>query len=151
MVCKPKLAELANEVNLSSYIQLGAGEKKSGGRYRSSILADSLEAVIGAIYLLKGYRYTAEFIEKLYANQFLDLPDAGQLKDPKTRLQEHLQSAQMNVPDYRVVKEWGEGNDKRFRVECGIVELDRKTQGEGKSKKKAEQAAANAMIDALEI
>ena len=150
LVCKKKLAELANEANLSVYLHLGSCERKSGGHRRSSILADSLEAIIGAVYLLKGYDYTAKFLKALYANQLQQLPKAHELKDPKTRLQEYLQSQQMNVPDYAVLEEWGEGNDKSFKVECSIPAMQLNTVGEEKSKKKAEQVAAALMIELLD-
>ena len=150
LVCKKALARLAKDAGLGSSIKLGSGEKKSGGHYRSSILADSLEAVIGAVYLLKGFEYAAKFISKLYVEQFQQLPQAEELKDPKTRLQEHLQSQQIDVPAYSVLKEWGEGNDKHFKVECFIKVLGKKTFGEEKSKKKAEQIAAREMIKLLQ-
>ena len=151
LVCKAKLAELANEANLSAYVQLGVSEKKSGGHYRASILADCLEAIIGAIYLLKGFDFTAQFLETLYTNQLEQLPQVHELKDPKTRLQEHLQSLQMEIPQYAVIEEWGEGNNKFFRVECKIAELEIRSTGEGKSKKKAEQEAARAIMKILSI
>lgn len=150
LVCKTKLAELAKEANLSTFLQLGSGEKKSGGHLRSSILADSLEAIFGAVYLLKGFDFTAKFLTELYAKQMQQLPQAHELKDAKTRLQEYLQSQQINIPEYIVTDEWGEGNKKRFKVECGIAELEYRTVGEGASKKKAEQVAAGLMIELIE-
>ncbi|MEM8843482.1 MAG: ribonuclease III [Pseudomonadota bacterium] len=150
LVCKKALARLAKDADLGSSLKLGSGEKRSGGHYRSSILADSLEAIIGAIYLLKGFDYTAQFISELYIKQFDQLPQADELKDPKTRLQEYLQSQQINVPAYSVLDEWGEGNDKHFKVECFIRSLSKKTFGEEKSKKKAEQIAAYEMIQLLQ-
>lgn len=150
LVCKKKLAELASEANLSAYLNLGSCERRSGGHKRSSILADSLEAIIGAVYLLKGYDYTAKFLGKLYAQQLEQLPHARELKDFKTRLQEYLQSRQINIPVYAVLDEWGEGNNKSFKIECSIPDLQLNTVGEGKSKKKAEQIAAGLMIELIE-
>ena len=150
LVCKKKLAELANEANLSVYLHLGSCERKSGGHKRSSILADSLEAIIGAVYILKGFDYSAQFLTALYAKQLQQLPQAHELKDPKTRLQEYLQSQQINVPEYAVVDEWGEGNNKNFKVECSIPVMQLNTVGEEKSKKKAEQVAAALMIELLD-
>ncbi len=149
LVCKRALAELAKEAKLSALLRLGAGEKKSGGHFRDSILADCLEAIFGAVYLLKGYEFTSEFIKSLYAKAVENLPDIDELKDPKTRLQEQLQSRQIDVPDYIVLKEWGEGNDKRFRVKCIIHQLDASAEGEEKSKKKAEQLAAENLLQKL--
>ena len=146
LVCKRALAEMAKQVGLSEVLKLGSGERRTGGHYRSSILADSLEAIIAAVYQIKGFQFTAEFVARLYAEQLQQLPDLSELKDPKTRLQEFLQAQQIDVPDYEVIKEWGEGNDKCFRVECVIPALSQSSQGEGKSKKKAEQAAASEML-----
>ena len=150
LVCKKALASLAKKAGLGAALKLGAGEKKSGGHYRSSILADSLEAIIGAVYLLRGFQYTTEFVSELYHDQLNQLPNADELKDPKTRLQEYLQSKQIDVPVYRILKEHGDGNHKRFKVECLIETLDVRTVGEEKSKKKAEQVAARQMIELLQ-
>lgn len=147
LVCKPTLAELAKQAKINEHINLGAGERKSGGHNRASILADSLEAVIGALYLIKGFDYTKEFLTGIYTKQFENLPTAQELKDPKTRLQEILQARQINVPEYTVVAERGEANKKWFTVECQIKELAMQTSGEEKSKKKAEQIAAKNMIE----
>ncbi len=149
LVCKRALAELAKEAKLSGLLKLGAGEKKSGGHFRASILADCLEAIFGAVYLLKGYEFTSDFIKSLYEKSFDNLPDIDELKDPKTRLQEYLQSRQIEVPDYIVLKEWGEGNNKRFKVKCIVSELDISAEGEEKSKKKSEQLAANNLLKKL--
>lgn len=149
LVCKKALAQLAKESKLSSSLKLGAGEKKSGGHYRASILADSLEAVFGAIYLIKGFDYTKQFIISLYKNPLDNLPDINELKDPKTRLQELLQSKQLDVPYYIVLSESGEGNNKNFKVECVVGELKIRTIGEEKSKKKAEQMAAKNALTLL--
>lgn len=150
LVCKKALAELAKDAALGASLKLGAGEKKSGGHFRSSILADSLEAIFGAIYLLKGFEFAADFIKNLYAKLLDELPHVDELKDPKTRLQEYLQSRQVDVPKYEVIKEWGEGNDKRFKVECSVAELSRTSEGEEESKKKAEQLAARQMLNSLQ-
>ena len=147
LVCKSKLAELAKQAELGKYIQLGSGERKSGGHHRASILADSLEAIIGAIYLIKGFAFTENFIADLYTTDIKQLPDVQALKDAKTRLQEKLQSQQINVPEYRVIAEQGEGNNKQFTIECIIKVLSLKTTGQEKSKKKAEQVAAQKMIE----
>ncbi len=149
LVCKKALAQLAKEVDLSSSLRLGAGEKKSGGHYRASILADSLEAIFGAVYLLKGFDFTAQFIKSLYKKSLNNLPHVDELKDPKTRLQEYLQSRQLDVPSYKVLRESGEGNNKSFKVECVVAELGVRSKGEEKSKKKAEQMAAREVLNIL--
>ena len=149
LVCKKALAQLAKEAELGSSLKLGAGEKKSGGHYRSSILADSLEAIFGAIYLLKGFEYTSQIIKSLYESSLDNLPNVDELKDPKTRLQEYLQAQQLNVPYYKVLKESGEANNKQFKVECTVSELNVRAIGEDKSKKKAEQMAARNVLNTL--
>ena len=149
LVCKKALAKLAKEANLSAHLKLGTGEKKSGGHYRASILADSLEAVFGALYLLKGCEFTADFIKSIYDDALNDLPDVNELKDPKTRLQEYLQSRQFDVPSYKVLSESGDGNNKRFVVECTVNSLNIHSSGDGKSKKKAEQMAAKNVLNSL--
>ena len=150
LVCKKALAKLAKNVQLSDVLKLGAGERKTGGHYRSSILADSLEAIFGALYLLKGFEFTAQFIASLYEKPLAMLPEADQLKDPKTRLQEYLQSRQISVPKYMLIDEQGEGNNKSFKVECSVETLGLISQGEEKSKKKAEQLAARHMLNRLQ-
>jgi len=149
LVCKRALAELAKDSKISASLKLGAGEKKSGGHFRASILADCMEAIFGAVYMLKGFDFTAEFIKSLYVKQLENLPDINELKDPKTRLQEYLQSRQIDVPSYIVLNESGDGNNKRFSVKCIINELDVSSEGEEKSKKKAEQLAASNMLKML--
>lgn len=149
LVCKKALAQLAKDIKLSANLKLGAGEKKSGGHYRASILADSLEAIFGAVYLLKGFDFTASFIKSIYENTINNLPDVDELKDPKTRLQEYLQSIQLGVPNYTVLGESGEANSKQFKVECCVSDLKVKSIGEDKSKKKAEQAAAKEVLTIL--
>lgn len=150
LVCKKALAKLAKNAGLGATLKLGSGEKKSGGHFRSSILADSLEAIIGAIYLLKGFEYTQDFVSVLYADQFKQLPHANELKDPKTRLQEYLQSKQIDVPEYIVLEERGNGNEKIFKIECFVQSLGKRSVGVEKSKKKAEQFAASEMIKLLQ-
>ena len=149
LVCKRALAEIAKQAGLSDVLKLGSGERRTGGHYRSSILADSLEAIIAAVYQIRGFQFAADFVAQLYTEQLQQLPDFNALKDPKTRLQEHLQAQQIEVPNYSLSKEWGEGNDKHFQVECAVLALNQSAQGEGKSKKKAEQAAALALLTQL--
>ena len=149
LVCKRALAEIAKQAGLSDALKLGSGERRTGGHYRSSILADSLEAIIAAVYQIRGFQFAADFVAQLYSEQLQQLPELNALKDPKTRLQEYLQAQQIDVPNYSLSKEWGEGNDKHFQVECEVVALSQSAQGEGKSKKKAEQAAALALLTQL--
>ena len=146
LVRKETLAKIANHYQVGSMLSLGSGERKSGGFRRSSILADALEAVIGAVYLIKGFDFTRQFIERMYEQEFATLPSTDELKDFKTRLQEKLQSAQMSLPVYEVVGESGEANNKHFIVECCVEALDLAATGEGSSKRKAEQNAAKQLL-----
>ncbi|MDG0996736.1 MAG: ribonuclease III [Gammaproteobacteria bacterium] len=149
LVCKRALTEIAIDHKLSEVILLGAGERKTGGHKRDSILADAVEAAIAAVYRLKDFDYAFDFVQRIYAEQLQNLPDTQSLKDPKTRLQEYLQGLQIAVPAYETLSERGEANDKTFHIECKIAKLNLRTESEGKSKKKAEQTAAALMIEQL--
>ena len=120
LVKKDTLADLAREHDLGKHLVLGAGELKSGGLRRSSILADALEALIGAVYLSQGFEGASKFIEKLYANRFENIPTVDQLKDAKTRLQELLQSDGGSLPMYMniVDKQGKSGKRNIFSAMC---------------------------------
>lgn len=139
------LAEIATELNLGQYLRLGLGEMKAGGFLRESILADVLEAIIGAVYLDGGFEAARQVIEGLLAERERQLPDADLLKDPKTRLQELLQGSGHELPEYQVVAESGADHRKRFEVECRVGELAPAVRAEAGSRRKAEQAAARIM------
>lgn len=149
LVCKRALTEIAQQHDLSRVILLGAGERKTGGHKRDSILADAVEATIAAVYLLKGFDYAFDFVSRIYSQQLENLPEAQSLKDPKTRLQEHLQGLQIAVPSYQTLSERGDANEKTFHIECTIPSLKLRTESEEKSKKKAEQLAAALMLEQL--
>jgi ribonuclease-3 len=142
LVRRETLADLARELLLGEYLHMGTGELKSGGFQRDSILADALEAVIGAVYLDAGVEAARELIERLLATQLRDLPEVADLRDAKTRLQEILQARQLAVPDYRILAEGGEAHRPSFTVECSIPELEIRTTALGRSRRAAEQAAA---------
>ncbi|MCW4152840.1 ribonuclease III [Halomonas sp. 18H] len=144
------LAELAREMEFGDCLRLGSGEMKSGGHRRDSILADAVEAVIGAIYLDAGMdtaraRVLSWFAERL---EMIDLQDTQ--KDPKTRLQEFLQSRQVPLPRYDVISVEGEAHAQTFTVECHVEVLDEHTQGIGSSRRHAEQQAAEYALAQLD-
>ncbi|RTR05984.1 ribonuclease III [Halomonas nitroreducens] len=144
------LAELAREMAFGECLRLGSGEMKSGGHRRDSILADAVEAVIGAIYLDAGMdtarsRVLAWYAERLEA---INLQDTQ--KDPKTRLQEFLQSRQVALPRYEVVSVEGEAHAQTFTVECHVEMLEEHTLGIGSSRRHAEQQAAQQALARLE-
>jgi ribonuclease-3 len=144
----PVLAEMARSVDLGSYILLGKGEELSGGRDKTSILADAFEAMLGALYLDCGWEYAQKLIEHLFANHILTHVDQGVLRDFKTNLQELTVQVHGTVPEYRV--SWtGPDHAKTFRasVFVGGTELGA---GAGRSKKEAEQGAAKEALLRLE-
>ncbi len=143
------LAVLAAGLKLGDFIKLGEGELKSGGYKRDSILANTLEAILGAIYLDGGFESCAEVILHI-CNPFIAmLPDADELKDPKTRLQEWLQGHGYSLPEYTVLNEEGPPHRKRFLVECVAPAMGVKVTGKSSSRRKAEQVAALAAFDLI--
>jgi ribonuclease-3 len=150
LVREQRLHELAAALALGEYLQLGEGELKSGGFRRPSILADALEALIGAVYLDGGFDAAREVVVRLY-RPLLDTLDArGVDKDPKTLLQEWLQSRKYALPQYNVIATRGAAHDQRFEVECVVRELDLRTVGSGSSRRVAEQEAARAAFERLQ-
>ena len=143
------LAKVARNLNLGNYIRLGSGELKSGGWRRNSILANTLEALTGAIYLDTGFAACRAIVLDLFDGILGKISPETLVKDPKTRLQEYLQAQQKNLPVYAVVREEGEAHNKTFTVECQITELDITVQANGRSKRNAEQAAAERVLELL--
>ena len=144
------LAILARGLNLGECLTLGSGELKSGGFRRESILADALEAVFGAVYLDGGFEACRELILRLYQDTLTDLPAFADLKDPKTQLQEFLQSRKRPLPSYQVIEVSGEAHSQIFIVECQAEGLPTPTRGHGSSRRKAEQEAASKALRLLQ-
>ncbi len=142
LVRKETLAVIARELNLGDNLVLGAGELKSGGVHRDSILADALEALIGAIYLSEGFELARTFVLNLYTTRLQNIPTVDQLKDAKTRLQELLQSNGVALPKYVLQDKCGQSGKETFTVECIIDGCKEKFIGSGKSRRIAEQDAA---------
>lgn len=142
LVKEQTLAEIAGRLKLGDYLMLGEGELKSGGFRRPSILADALEAIIGAAYLDDGFATAEKVILALYEPLLQTLDPKRIAKDPKTQLQEYLQSRKQALPQYEVVNIRGEAHDQEFEVECIIPGLDIRTRGVGHSRRSAEQNAA---------
>jgi len=143
------LAEIAKNLDLGDRLRLGQGELKSGGFLRESILADVLEALFGAVYLDGGFQAAREVIEALLDPLERELPEAELTKDPKTRLQELLQSHHCPLPEYKVMREYGADHAKRFEVECSVGHLAPAVRAEASSRRKAEQVAARRMREQL--
>jgi len=144
------LAELASGLGLGKQIKLGEGELKSGGFRRASILADSFEALLGAIFLDGGYEVCRQVIIDLFDPLIENLPDVEDLKDPKTRLQEWLQARARPLPQYELQREEGADHAKKFYVTCRIPDDGTEVESSGSSRRKTEQAAAKQVLDLLE-
>ncbi|MBD9484823.1 ribonuclease III [Pseudomonas sp. PDM14] len=145
------LAVLARGFDLGEYLRLGSGELKSGGFRRDSILADALEALIGAIYLDAGMDVARQRVLAWLSNELDGLTLVDTNKDPKTRLQEFLQSRALELPRYEVVDIQGEPHCRTFFVQCDVALLNDRTQGQGASRRIAEQVAAAAALVALGV
>ena len=150
LVNEEALASVARDIGLGDFIYLGGGELKSGGFRRSSILSDTLEAIIGAIYLDSGFDKARDTILFLYRIYLRTLPDTDTLKDAKTQLQEYLQSKQLDLPEYTVIKTTGKSHDQVFTISCRVASLQIQSSGTGSSRKKAEQNAAKKMLSQLQ-
>lgn len=146
LVKQDTLHQLAVTLGLPALLRLGEGEVRSGGQKRPSILADALEAVIGAVYLDGGFPKADQLVRRLFEDVAINpqMPAIG--KDPKTELQEWLQGRKMNLPIYRVVGTMGAAHKQTFDVECEISEFGRTERGIGGSRRAGEQAAAVAML-----
>ena len=146
LVKQDTLHQLAKKLDLPAVMRLGEGEMRSGGQNRPSILADALEAIIGAVYLDGGYKDAQALVERLFAQVDIkpDMQAVG--KDPKTELQEWLQGRKLALPKYTVVGTSGAAHRQQFEVSCEVTELRQTQQGSGASRRAAEQAAAAAML-----
>jgi ribonuclease-3 len=144
-----KLAEIGREMQLSNEIKLGTGELKSGGWRRDSILANTVEALIGAVFLDSDIETCRGFILDLYKTHLDNIDPANIKKDAKTQLQEYLQSRKQNVPEYTIISEVGSSHEPEFTVSCKIDSFDEAVIAKGKSKRKAEQAVAKKVIAML--
>jgi ribonuclease III len=149
LVKQDTLHQLALELGLSGLIRLGEGELKSGGAKRPSILADALEALIGAVYIDAGFEIAASLVRRLYEKVQINPQMQAAAKDPKTELQEWLQGRKMQLPQYTVVGTTGAAHKQTFEVECMIMELGRSERGLGGSRRAAEQAAATSLLHSL--
>ena len=149
LVSGTSLAAVASALGLGEQLRLGSGELKSGGYRRSSILADALEALFGAVYLDGGAAAAGAVIEALFAGRLGELPEAHELKDPKTRLQEQLQARGLRLPAYAVEAVSGEPHEQRFVATCEVADLALLARGEGSSRRRAEQEAAQRVLEQL--
>ena len=142
------LAELAGALGLGEHLVLGSGEKKAGGHRRESILADALEALIGAVYLDSDFDTAERFVKAALGDRLTKIPDAEDLRDPKTRLQEWLQARGDGLPEYELLNVSGKAHKQRFEVSC-TVPGQAATTGTGTSRREAEQESAERMLQQL--
>ena len=146
LVKQETLHQVAVSLGLPDLLRLGEGEAKSGGQKRPSILADALEAVIGAVYLDAGFDVACSLVRRLFKDVEINANMQAIDKDPKTELQEWLQGRKMSLPIYRIVGTEGAAHKQTFDIECEIVEYRRAERGTGNSRRAGEQAAASVML-----
>lgn len=149
LVREGSLAHIARRLDLGAQLTLGPGEMKSGGHRRDSILADALEAVVAAIYLDAGFETCRDVVLPWFEDALAALPVGKPEKDAKTRLQEWLQARQRALPQYELVSESGDDHAKQFVARCSLQEPPVSADGEGTSRRIAEQAAAGAVLERL--
>lgn len=151
LVKQDTLHQLALNLKLEGDLRLGEGEMRSGGQNRPSILADALEALIGAVYVDAGYPAAEALVHRLFDAVEVNPDMAAAAKDPKTELQEWLQGRKLKLPAYRVVSTLGAAHQQTFDVECEIAEMNLRERGIGASRRAGEQAAAAAMLAQLSM
>jgi ribonuclease III len=149
LVSGESLAQIAAGLQLGDFLRLGSGELKTGGFRRSSILADALEAMLGAIFLDAGFDAAAAAVSRILSAKLSELPAAGSLKDPKTQLQELLQARGLALPVYTLTAVTGEPHEQAFVVTCEVPVFGIAAVGEGASRRRAEQLAAAKVIEVL--
>lgn len=145
------LSEIAREKKLGDYLRLGSGELKSGGYRRDSILADAVEAIIGAIYLDSEMDTARRYILEWYQSRIEKTSLQDTQKDSKTRLQEFLQSRRAPLPEYELLSVTGEAHKQTFQIRCHVSLLETATEGKGSSRRQAEQNAAKQALEVLKV
>jgi len=149
LVKRDALVKIAQQIDLGKYLLLGSGELKTGGEQRASILADGVEAIIGAIYLDSDIQTCQSIVVNLWEKLLRHLPQ--QIKDPKTLLQEYLQAQQKSLPNYKVLAIKGTPHAQLFEVKCIIPGLKKPTYGNGETRRRAEQSAAAKALSILNV
>lgn len=149
LVREGTLAAIAEEIDLGEAILLGPGETRNGSRRRASILADGVEALLGAVYCESGFTGASRVIQHLFSVRLANLPTADSLKDSKTRLQEWLQARSRRLPEYELVRVTGADHRQHFVTRCRLADSGDCVEGEGRGRRKAEQDAARRMLEHL--
>ncbi|WWP02216.1 MAG: ribonuclease III [Candidatus Dasytiphilus stammeri] len=151
LVREHTLANIARELGIGSCLQLGIGEIKNGGNHRDSILADAFEAIIGGIFLDSNISTIQKLILKWYRLRIENISPGNNQKDPKTRLQELLQSKRLPLPTYLLIQIGGTAHDQKFTIRCEVMNISEHVIGIGSSRRKAEQIAAERMLNKLDM
>ena len=146
LVRESSLAAIGRELALGEHLRLGGGELASGGFERDSILADAVESIVGAVFLDAGFEPARALVLRLLAERLASLPSGESLKDPKTRLQEHLQAQGLERPIYEVVETSGKAHEMRFTVRCTLPSHQVSVRATATSRRKAEQRAADKVL-----
>jgi ribonuclease-3 len=146
LVRKETLAIVARELGMSEFLILGEGELKSGGFNRDSILADTVESIIGALYLDAGFAVASNFIDTNFKGLFDAISEQSTFKDAKSKLQEAMQQQGYGLPNYEIVETLGEQHEQEFTVECALLELNLSSRATARSRRGAEQAAAQQVL-----
>lgn len=145
------LAEVARELDFAEHLRLGVGERKTGGQQRESILENTVEALIGAIYLDSNLAQTKQCVLAWFSSRLDNVDLDVSSKDPKSRLQEYLQGRKLALPHYQLVATSGVEHCQEFTIECQVESLNAKAQASANSRKKAEQAAASSVLEQLKL
>lgn len=149
LVRRETLSEIARELDLGSQLVLGAGERRSGGQQRTSVLANALEAVLGSIFLDGGFDAADRAVLRVFSDRLANLPDAAEVIDAKTRLQEYLHGRSLKSPVYSLISSVGAAHAKTFEIVCQVPELALEMTGTGTSRRRAEQIAAARVLEHL--
>lgn len=147
LVRKETLAIVARDIGMSDYLILGEGELKSGGFNRDSILADTVESLIGALYLDADFATASHFIHTFFDSLFEQISEQSTFKDPKSRLQETMQKQGLQLPNYQIVDTLGEQHEQQFTVQCSLVDLPVSSKATAASRRSAEQKAAEQVLN----
>jgi ribonuclease-3 len=149
LVQEDSLSEIAQQLNIGHFLQLGMGELKTGGSERPSILADTVEAIIAAIFLDSNFEACQQFVLNIFHEKLHSLSSKKNTRDAKTTLQEYLQSRKQALPVYEIVETNGESHQQTFTIRCSVTSLKKETVGTSTSRRKAEQEAAKAFLSEL--
>lgn len=150
LVCRNSLAEIARTLNLGDYLVLGQGTLRAGGHRLDSILSDTYEAILGAIYLDSDWQQIQKIAASHFSSRIDNIGDLSQARDAKSRLQELLQAQHLSLPVYDLMETYGPGHSQKFKVYCRVEMLSTDVIGEGSSRRKAEQDAAEKVLILLQ-